>query len=94
MNFAKILLLTVYFFFGGLVFQVQELKAQGGFLETETIRQKLFSRMHDRKKSKPLRTISENILIGVFSRVTDAESVWIRIESRSEFRNWTFKLSK
>jgi len=65
MNFAKILLLTIYFFFGSLVLQVEELKAQDGFLETESIRQKLFSRMDDRKKSKPLRTISENILIGV-----------------------------
>ena len=47
MNFAKIFLLTIYFFFGSLVFQVQGLKAQGGFLETETIRQKLFSRMDE-----------------------------------------------
>ena len=94
MSFAKILLLTIYFFIGTLIVPVQELKAQGGLLETETIRQKLFSRMDDRKKSKPLRTVSENILIGVFSRVTDSESVWIRIETRSEFRKWTFKLSK
>ena len=92
MNFAKILLLTIYFFIGSLIFQVQELKAQGGLLETETLRQKLFSRMDDRKKSKPLRTVSENILMGVFSRVTDSESVWIRIESRSEFRKWTCSL--
>ena len=70
------------------------LKAQEGLLETESIRQKLFSRMDNRKKSKPLRTGIENILIGIFSRVTDSESVWIRIENRSEFRKWTFKLSK
>ena len=94
MSFANILLLSIYFFTGSIVFQTQELKAQGGLLETETIRQKLFSRMDDRKKSKPLRKVSKNILIGVFSRVTDSESVWIRIESRSEFRKWTFKLSK
>ena len=36
----------------------------------------------------------QNILIGVFSRVTDSESVWVRIENRSEYRKWTFKLSK
>ena len=77
-----------------MIIQVQELKAQEGLLKTESIRQKLFSRMDNRKKSKPLRTGIENILIGIFSRVTDSESVWIRIENRSEFRKWTFKLSK
>ena len=91
---VKIFLLTIYIFFGSLIIQVQELKAQEGLLKTESIRQKLFSRMDNRKKSKPLRTGIENILIGIFSRVTDSESVWIRIENRSEFRKWTFKLSK
>ena len=94
MGFVKFFLLTIYIFFGSLIIQVQELKAQEGLLKTESIRQKLFSRMDNRKKSKPLRTGIENILIGIFSRVTDSESVWIRIENRSEFRKWTFKLSK
>ena len=94
MSFVKFFLLTIYIFFGSLIIQVQELKAQEGLLKTESIRQKLFSRMDNRKKSKPLRTGIENILIGIFSRVTDSESVWIRIENRSEFRKWTFKLSK
>ncbi|MDP6887395.1 MAG: thermonuclease family protein [SAR324 cluster bacterium] len=94
MSFVKIFFLTIYIFFGSLIIQVQELKAQEGLLKTESIRQKLFSRMDNRKKSKPLRTGIEKILIGIFSRVTDSESVWIRIENRSEFRKWTFKLSK
>ena len=94
MSFVNFFLLTIYIFFGSLIIQVQELKAQEGLLKTESIRQKLFSRMDNRKKSKPLRTGIENILIGIFSRVTDSESVWIRIENRSEFRKWTFKLSK
>ena len=94
MSFVKIFFLTIYIFFGSLIIQFQELKAQEGLLKTESIRQKLFSRMDNRKKSKPLRTGIENILIGIFSRVTDSESVWIRIENRSEFRKWTFKLSK
>ncbi len=94
MSFVKFFLLTIYIFFGSLIIQVQELKAQEGLLKTESIRQKLFSRMDNRKKSKPLRKGIENILIGIFSRVTDSESVWIRIENRSEFRKWTFKLSK
>jgi len=94
MSFVKFFLLTIYIFFGSLIIQVQELKAQEGLLKTESIRQKLFSRMDNRKKSKPLRTGIEKILIGIFSRVTDSESVWIRIENRSEFRKWTFKLSK
>ena len=94
MNYYRILLLTSYFFFGGLVIEFHEVRAEEGLFKTESIRQKLFGRMDDRKKSKPLRTVSEKILIGVFSRVTDSESVWIRIESRSEFRKWTFKLSK
>ena len=94
MNYYRILLLMSYFFFGGLVIEFHEVRAEEGLFKTESIRQKLFGRMDDRKKSKPLRTVSEKILIGVFSRVTDSESVWIRIESRSEFRKWTFKLSK
>ena len=94
MSFVKFFLLTIYIFFGSLIIQVHELKAQEGLLKTESIRQKLFSRMDNRKKSTPLRTGIENILIGIFSRVTDSESVWTRIENRSEFRKWTFKLSK
>ena len=93
MKIFRLFLLAI-FLFGSLVSEFHEVHAEEGLLKTESIRQKLFERMDDRKKSKPLRTVSENILIGVFSRVTDSESVWIRIESRSEYRKWTFKLSK
>ena len=86
--------MPIIFLFGSLVSEFHEVRAEEGLLKTESIRQKLFGRMDDRKKSKPLRSVSENILIGVFSRVTDSESVWIRIERRSEYRKWTFKLSK
>jgi len=94
MRFYSFLLMAIIFLFGSLVSEFNEVRAEEGLLKTESIRQKLFGRMDDRKKSKPLRTVSENILIGVFSRVTDSESVWIRIERRSEYRKWTFKLSK
>ena len=94
MRFNSFLLMTIIFLFGSLVSEFHEVRAEEGLLKTESIRQKLFRRMDDRKKSKTLRTVSENILIGVFSRVTDSESVWIRIERRSEYRKWTFKLSK
>jgi len=94
MRFYSFLLMVIIILFGSLVSEFHEVRAEEGLLKTESIRQKLFGRMDDRKKSKPLRTVSENILIGVFSRVTDSESVWIRIERRSEFRKWTFKLSK
>jgi len=94
MRFYSFLLMAIIFLFGSLVCEFHEVRAEEGLLKTESIRQKLFGRMDDRKKSKPLRMVSENILIGVFSRVTDSESVWIRIERRSEFRKWTFKLSK
>jgi len=94
MRFYSFLLMAIIFLFGSLVCKFHEVRAEEGLLKTESIRQKLFGRMDDRKKSKPLRKVSENILIGVFSRVTDSESVWIRIEIRSEFRKWTFKLSK
>ena len=94
MRFYSFLLMAIIILFGSLVSEFHEVRAEEGLLKTESIRQKLFGRMDDRKKSKPLRTVSENILIGVFSRVTDSESVWIRIERRSEFRKWTFKLSK
>ena len=94
MRFYKFLLMVIILLFGSLVSESYEVRAEEGLLKTESIRQKLFGRMDDRKKLKPLRTVSENILIGVFSRVTDSESVWIRIEKRSEYRKWTFKLSK
>ena len=94
MRFYSFLLMAIIILFGSLVSEFHEVRAEEGLLKTESIRQKLFGRMDDRKKSKPLRTVSENILIGVFSRVTDSESVWVRIERRSEYRKWTFKLSK
>jgi len=94
MKYFRILLTLIIFFFGGLVSEIHEAFAEGGLLKTESIRQKLFGRMDDRKKSKNLRTVDENILIGVLSRVSDSESVWVRIERRSEYRKWTFKLSK
>ena len=94
MRFHSFLFMGIIVLFGSLVSEFHEVRAEEGLLKTESIRQKLFGRMDDRKKSKPLRTVSENILIGVFSRVTDSESVWIRIERRSEYRKWTFKLSK
>ena len=96
MRFNSFLLMAIFFLFlfVSLASELHEVRAEEGLLKTESIRQKLFGRMDDRKKSKPLRTVSENILIGVFSRVTDSESVWIRIERRSEYRKWTFKLSK
>jgi len=94
MRFYSFLLMAIIILFGSLVSEFHEVHAEEGLLKTESIRQKLFGRMDDRKKSKPLRSVSENILIGVFSRVTDSESVWIRIERRSEYRKWTFKLSK
>ena len=50
--------------------------------------------MDERKKSKTLSKVSEKMFSGIFSRVTDSESVWIRIDNRSKYRKWTFKLSK
>ena len=94
MRFSRFLFTGIIFLFVILVSELHEVHAEEGLFKTESIRQKLFRRMDDRKKSKPLRTISENVLIGVFSRVTDSESVWVRIERRSEYRKWTFKLSK
>ena len=94
MRFYSFLLMAIIFLFGSLISKFQEVRAEEGIFKTESIRQKLFGRMDDRKKSKPLRSVSGNILLGVFSRVTDSESVWIRIERRSEYRKWTFKLSK
>ena len=68
--------------------------AQSNLLKTESIRKKLYDRMDERKKSKTLSKVSENMFSGIFSRVTDSESVWIRIDNRSKYRKWTFKLSK
>ena len=68
--------------------------AQSNLLKTESIRKKLYDRMDERKKSKTLSEVSEKMFSGIFSRVTDSESVWIRIDNRSKYRKWTFKLSK
>ena len=72
----------------------QLVMAQSNLLKTESIRKKLYDRMDERKKSKTLSKVSEKMFSGIFSRVTDSESVWIRIDNRSKYRKWTFKLSK
>ena len=61
-----------------------------GLLETEKIRNRLFDRIgsDDKEKARP------QFLEGTLGRVTDSESVWIRIDSRRNFRKWTYKLSK
>ena len=94
MRFSRFLFTGIIFLFVILVSELYEVQAEEGLFKTESIRQKLFRRMDDRKNSQHLRTVSENILIGIFSRVTDSESIWVRVESRSEYRKWTFKLSK
>jgi hypothetical protein len=62
-----------------------------GVLETESIRQRLFDRIANRDSSG---AVNPNILEGTLGRVTDSESVWVRIDDRREFRKWTYKLSK
>ncbi len=63
-------------------------------LKTESLRQRLFDRMGQRDRNEPLDPIELPHFEGVFSRVTDSESIWIRIDNRHEFRKWTYKLSK
>ncbi len=94
MGFLKILIATLVFSYSHLILKPQQIFSESPFLKTESIRKKLFDRMDDRKKSQPLRKVIENNLFGIFSRVTDSESIWVRIESRNDFRKWTFKLSK
>ena len=94
MIFCRILITTTLFFFISLLGQEQFVMAQSNLLKTESIRKKLYDRMAERKKSKTLSKVSENMFSGIFSRVTDSESVWIRIDNRSKYRKWTFKLSK
>ena len=67
---------------------------EDSFFNTESIRSQLFNRMKDRKEKKSARKINLTILHGVFGRMTDPESIWVRIDSRTEFRKWTYKLSK
>ncbi len=94
MIFCRILITVTLFFFISLLGQEQFVMAQSNLLKTESIRKKLYDRMAERKKSKTLSKVSENMFSGIFSRVTDSESVWIRIDNRSKYRKWTFKLSK
>ena len=94
MIFCRILITATLFFFISLLGQEQLVMAQSNLLKTELIRKKLYDRMAERKKSKTLSKVSENMFLGIFSRVTDSESVWIRIDNRSKYRKWTFKLSK
>ena len=94
MIFCRILITATLFFFISLLRQEQFVMAQSNLLKTESIRKKLYDRMAERKKSKTLSKVSENMFSGIFSRVTNSESVWIRIDNRSKYRKWTFKLSK
>ena len=94
MIFCRITMTATLFFLISLLGQEQFVMAQSNLLKTESIRKKLYDRMAERKKSKTLSKVSENMFSGIFSRVTDSESVWIRIDNRSKYRKWTFKLSK
>ena len=94
MIFCRILITANLILFISLLGQEQIVIAQSNLLKTESIRSKLYDRMDERKKSKTLSKVSENMFSGIFSRVTDSESVWIRIDNRSKYRKWTFKLSK
>ena len=94
MIFCRIIITTNLIFFASLLGHENLLMGQSNLLKTESIRKKLYDRMDERKKSKTPSKVSEKIFSGVFSRVTDSESVWIRIDNRSKYRKWTFKLSK
>ena len=94
MIFCRIIITANLIFFISLLGQKQFVMAQSKLLKTESIRKKLYDRMDERKKSKTLSRVSEKMFSGIFSRVTDSESVWIRIDNRSKYRKWTFKLSK
>ena len=94
MIFRRFIITVNLIFFISLLGQEQFVMSQSNLLKTESIRKKLYDRMDERKKSKTLTKVSEEMFSGIFSRVTDSESVWIRIENRSKFRKWTFKLSK
>ena len=65
-----------------------------GIFNTENIRSLLFKRLKDRKQTGQTEKINFDVLHGVFGRMTDSESIWVRIDSRNEFRKWTYKLSK
>ena len=94
MIFYRIIITVNLIIFISLLGQEQFVMAQSNLLKTESIRKKLYDRMDERKKSKTLSKVSEKMFSGIFSRVTDSESVWIRIDNRSKYRKWTFKLSK
>ncbi len=94
MIFCKIIITVNLVLFIYILGQGHFVLAQSNFLKTESIRKKLYDRMDERKKSKILSKVSKKMFSGIFSRVTDSESVWIRIDNRSKYRKWTFKLSK
>ena len=94
MIFCRVIITANLIIFTSLLGQENLLMAQSNLLKTESIRKKLYDRMDNRKKSKNFSKVSEEMFLGIFSRVTDSESVWIRIDNRSKFRKWTFKLSK
>ena len=94
MIFCRIIITAKLIFFISLFGQEQFVMSQSNLLKTESIRKKLYDRMDERKNSKTLSKVSEKMFSGIFSRVTDSESVWIRIDNRTKYRKWTFKLSK
>ncbi len=94
MVFFRVLVTINLILFVILIGQEKFVVAQSNLLKTESIRKKLYERMDERKKSKTLNKVSEKTFSGIFTRVADSESVWIRIDNRSKYRKWTFKLSK
>ncbi|MEE2716988.1 MAG: thermonuclease family protein [SAR324 cluster bacterium] len=80
--------------FVALVFLLPSALPAQTMLKTESIRQKLFDRMGQRDRNEKQDPIELPHFEGVFSRATDSESVWVRIDNRREFRKWTYKLSK
>ncbi len=94
MIFCRTIIKANFIFFISLLAVEDFLMAQNNLLKTESIRKKLYDRMDERKKTKTLSKVNEKTFSGIFSRVTDSESVWIRIDNRSKYRKWTFKLSK
>lgn len=57
---------------------------------TESIRGKLFQKADKSKDYNQLK----NSFQGVVTRVADAESIWVHLENKKDFRRWTYKLSQ
>ncbi|MDP7317301.1 MAG: hypothetical protein QGH12_03810, partial [SAR324 cluster bacterium] len=72
-------MLRLLILFVALVLSLPSAVPAQSLLKTESVRQKLFDRIGQRNRNEKQDPIELPSFEGIFSRVTDSESIWVRI---------------